>query len=90
MGLTVLIVTARSQKWRNHTAMWLALNDVPSDAMFMRKNGDNRKDVLVKRDMLDSISKRFDVVMAVDDNPNVLALWQDNGITTVEVPGWQH
>jgi len=90
IGLTVLIVTARSTKWRNHTAMWLALNDVPSDAMFMRKNGDTRKDVLVKTDILNAIRTRFEVVMAVDDNPSILQLWQDNNITTVEVPGWQH
>ena len=90
MGLAVLVVTARSTKWRNHTAMWLALNDVPSDALFMRKNGDTRKDVLVKTDILNAIRIRFEIVMAVDDNPSIIELWRSNNITTVEVPGWQH
>ena len=42
LGYAIIIVTARSQMWRGQTAMWLAINGVPSDAMFMRKNGDHK------------------------------------------------
>ncbi len=51
-GHAVLVVTARRAQWRNHTAMWLALNDVPSDSLFMRAQDDHRRDVEVKRDIL--------------------------------------
>lgn len=87
-GHAVIVVTARSTQWRNHTAMWLALNGIPSDAMFMRKQGDHRKDVLVKADILARIRTQYEVVHAVDDNPSIIALWKSEGIPTTRVPGW--
>jgi phosphoserine phosphatase len=89
LGHDVVIVTARSQMWARHTAMWLALNGVPSSAMFMRANGDHRADVLVKADILEAISHTWDVVHAVDDNPSIIALWQSKGIPVTVVEGWE-
>ena len=88
-GKKVVIVTARKAKYRNHTAMWLAQNDVPSDAMYMRHDKDGRPDYEVKKDILGRMSQSFDVVHAVDDNPNVRKWWHENGISTTRVPGWE-
>jgi phosphoglycolate phosphatase-like HAD superfamily hydrolase len=88
-GHAVLIVTARRAMWRNHTAMWLALNGIPSDAMYMRANHDGRADVAVKRGILERIRQTYDVVHAVDDNPKVIALWEAEGIPVTIIPGWQ-
>lgn len=87
-GLAVLIVTARKAKFRNHTAMWLALNGVPSDAMLMRADHDNRKDVEVKRNILQRIRRTWKPVHAWDDNPSIIALWKEEGIPCTIVPGW--
>lgn len=88
-GQAVLIVTARRAMWRHHTAWFLAMHGIPSDAMFMRGNEDHRKDVEVKRDILAQIRQTWTPVLAVDDNPNVLALWDAEGIPTVVIPGWE-
>lgn len=88
-GLAVVVVTARRAMWRNHTAMWLALNDVPSEAMYMRANHDGRPDYEVKKDILRRVRASFHVVGAVDDNPNVIRLWHEEGIPTIQVPGWE-
>jgi phosphoglycolate phosphatase-like HAD superfamily hydrolase len=88
LGNAVLVVTARRARYRNHTAMWLALNGVPSDRLYMRGDKDNRPDYLVKKDILDRIRTEFHVIHAVDDNPSVIALWQENGISTTVVEGW--
>lgn len=87
-GHDILIVTARMAKWRNHTAMWLAMHGVPSHALFMRGDDDHRKDYLVKKDILDKINQTWNVVHAVDDNPAVIQLWEDNGIPTTIIEGW--
>jgi hypothetical protein len=87
-GRAVLVVTARSTLFRNHTAFWLAMHQVPSDRMFMRREGDQRADVLVKQDIYRSIALRWNVVRAHDDNPNVVALWEHFGIPVNVVPGW--
>lgn len=88
-GIDVVIVTARTHRWRHHTAWFLAMHDVPSVAMFMRHDGDQRPDVDVKRDILARIRQTWNVVAAVDDNPNVTALWISEGIPTHIVPGWE-
>lgn len=88
-GHDVIVVTARKAKYRNHTATWLGLHEVPSDAMYMRSDKDNRPDAEVKQDILNRVSRSWDVVHAVDDNPNVLKVWEKNGIRTTRVPGWQ-
>lgn len=87
-GDAVLIVTARSTRYRNSTAFWLAMHGIPSDAMYMRRDGDYRVDVEVKRDMLARIRQSWNVVHAYDDNPSIIELWESEGIPTTRVPGW--
>lgn len=88
--IAVLIVTARKHKWRNHTAWALALNDIPSDGLWMRGNNDNRPDYEVKKDILRQIRGHgYNVIHAFDDNPAVIQLWKEEGIPTTIVPGWE-
>ena len=89
LGNAVIIVTARKQKWARHTAMWLAMHGIPSDAMFMRANNDHRKDYLVKKDILDAIRCTWNVIHAVDDNPSIVRLWEEENIPCTVVPGWE-
>lgn len=88
-GMQVLVVTARKARYRNPTAFWLALHDVPSHALFMRADHDNRPDYEVKADILNQIrAGGWIPVLAFDDNPNVVKLWEENNIPTIIVPGW--
>jgi len=89
LGNANIIVTARGQMWARHTAFWLAMHNIPSDAMFMRKQGDSRPDTEVKKDILDAIRCSWNVIHAVDDNPAVIALWQSEGIPVTVIPGWE-
>jgi hypothetical protein len=61
---------------------------VPFDGPFHRPDGDFRPDVQVKRDIFKYLSRHYDIRGAVDDNPNVIALWNEIGIPTEVVPGW--
>ena len=45
-------------------------------------------DYEAKKDMLDNIIKLWDVVHAVDDNPNVIRPWEDHGIPTTKIGTW--
>jgi hypothetical protein len=88
-GIAPLIVTARQALYRNVTAFWLAMHDVPSEALYMRATGDTRPDYEVKKDILARIRIRYDVIEAWDDNPNVIQLWREENIPTILVPGWE-
>lgn len=87
-GHHVLVVTSRMEKWRGLTSLWLAQNSITSHGLFMRPNSDLRPDYEVKKDILDKINTHWDVLHAVDDNPNVIRLWEDNGITTTKIGNW--
>jgi hypothetical protein len=87
-GYSVIIVTSRKEKYRGLTSMWLAKNNITSHALFMRANDDNRPDYEAKKDMLDKITHLWDVTHAVDDNPNVIRLWEDNNIVTTKIGNW--
>lgn len=88
LGNAILIVTARRAMYRHHTAWWLALNGVPSDALYMRGDKDGREDYLVKRDILAAIRTSWNPIHAIDDNPSVIALWESEGIPTTIVEGF--
>lgn len=89
MGIRVLQVTARSERYRPHTSWWLADKAVPSDGLFMRANRDFRPDYAVKRDMLNRLLHSYDIRKAFDDNPSIVDLWAEFDIPCVVVPGWE-
>jgi len=87
-GRAVLVFTAREALHRNVTAMWLALHQVPSDAMWMRGIGDGRPDVVVKAEMLAWAQTMYWPVAAWEDQPSIADLWRDVGLDVTGVPGW--
>ena len=88
LGNANLVVTARRAMYRHQTAWFLALHGVPSDRLYMRGDKDGRPDYEVKKDILARIQREFNVIHAVDDNPAVIQLWQENGIPTTIVEGF--
>ncbi len=88
MGFRVVQVTARQEKYRASTSWWIADNLIPSDALYMRANGDFRPDYQVKKEILDRILKVYDIQKAFDDNPSIVQLWSEYKIPCVVVPGW--
>jgi len=84
----VLVVTARSDKYRGLTSYWLAKHGITHHALYMRPDGDYRPDYEIKKDILDKINKCWTVEYAVDDNPNIINLWQENNILTIKIGGW--
>jgi uncharacterized HAD superfamily protein len=87
-GLVPLLVTARMAKYRQVTQRWLERHEIPINHIWMRSNGDFRKDAVVKREILKKIRLQYDPVEATDDNPAVIEVWENEGLVTHIVPGW--
>jgi FMN phosphatase YigB (HAD superfamily) len=88
-GRAVLIVTARVARHMYTTLLWLHENDIEHDDLWMRRDGDYRPDYIVKAEILADIRRQgYNPVHAWDDNPNVIRLWEENGIPTTIVAGW--
>lgn len=88
-GHAILIVTARSEKYRPHTSWWLADNYIPHVDLHMRDSWDSRPDYEVKKDILSTLRRKWDIVHAIDDNPSVITLWREEGIPVTVIPGWE-
>ena len=54
----------------------------------MRADKDYRPDYEVKLDILNQIQLFWDVEHAVDDNPKIIKLWEQNGISTTKIGDW--
>lgn len=90
-GRMVVVVTARMYRWEGLTRTWLNKHlTVPFVGPFMRGDNDFRPDVEVKRDIHAILvgDHGYRIVAAIDDNPAIVALWNELGIPTTVVPGW--
>jgi predicted kinase len=85
-GLAVLITTARGAEYSEVSQRWLDENDIPYDNYYCRPQGDFRPDYEVKKDMYDQISKYYDLVHQVDDNPQAVQAWEEKGVLVTKVP----
>jgi hypothetical protein len=84
-GFIVIILTGRSDEAREITEKWLGQNGASHyDLLIMRSASDNRKDTVIKEEVLRKIGIER-IVAAWDDSPTVIAHFRSLGITTYQV-----
>nr|DAG39715.1 MAG TPA: hypothetical protein [Caudoviricetes sp.] len=83
-GFAVVILTGRSDEVMEDTSKWLSESGVKYDALIMRRKEDNRKDTIIKEEVLRAIGLE-NIVCAFDDSPNVVKHFRSLGITTYQV-----
>jgi hypothetical protein len=89
-GDVVVVVTARMERHYSVTRAWLDEHmPVPFDGPIMREDGLRYSDVVIKRRIHSYLSRNYRIVGACDDNPAIIALWQELGIPVEIVPGWK-
>jgi hypothetical protein len=82
----VFVVSGRFDTYEEQTRRWLWKHDIPYDWLFMRKEGDQRPDTVIKQEIYDNlINPHFEVVKVVDDRPKVIRMWQSLGLAVVDV-----
>lgn len=87
-GLKTVVVTARQHKYRDLTEGWFAKHEIDYDAIYLRADNDFRPDYEVKQGILADVRESYNPIHAIDDNPNVLRLWCDEGVAMTRVPGY--
>jgi predicted kinase len=87
--IQVILVSGRTDKFLEQTHEWLRRKNVPYDRLYMRKDGDVRKDNIVKKEIYDShIKDKFNVQFVLDDRNQVVDFWRSLGIPCFQVaPG---
>ena len=87
-GYTILIVSGRegTEVCRQKTLAWLDKHKVPYYDLMMRKEGDHRRDSIVKKEIYDTLIKdKFDVEFVLDDRQQVVDMWRRLGLTCYQV-----
>lgn len=92
-GNIIVVGTARAAMHYDVSKGWLddyLLPICPYDGPIMvRKDGDRRSDVVIKRTMYQYLSLHYDIVAAADDRPEICDLWRELCVPEIEVvPGW--
>lgn len=78
--IKVLFVSGRDSVCREGTEWWLNHFWGHGFELFMRPQGDKRKDSIVKREIYDQhIAGKYNVVAIFDDRPQVIRMWQSLG-----------
>lgn len=85
----LIIVSGRNDKFRDSTKEWLKKNSITYSALHMRKDGDDRKDSIVKTEIYENeIKGKYNINYVLDDRDQVVEMWRSKGLPCLQVaPG---
>lgn len=82
----ILLMSGRDESCREETKEWLDYHNILYNELHMRKEGDFRKDNIIKEELYRSrIEPVYNVLFVIDDRLQVLDMWNKLGIFTVNV-----
>jgi phosphoglycolate phosphatase-like HAD superfamily hydrolase len=76
----MIIVSGRSDDYKEQTIKWLTDNEIFYDEIYMRKYKDHRDDAVVKGEIADEIEKTHRILGVFDDRQRVVNMWVQRGI----------
>jgi phosphoglycolate phosphatase-like HAD superfamily hydrolase len=76
-----IVLSGRPDNFRVLTETWFAWNEIPFSRIEMRGAKDNRRDDVVKQEILDKLlAEGKEIAFVVDDRQQVVDMWRANGI----------
>lgn len=78
----IIFMSGRDSVCRKETEEWLKKNGFVYKELFMRAEGDNRKDSIVKKELYENnILGKYNVIGVIDDREQVVSVWRSLGLT---------
>lgn len=74
-----------TNQYKISTEIWLKQNDIHYDLLKMRLHKDHRPDYLIKDEMIRSIAKEYNIVLAIDDRQQVVDMYRLHGLEVFQV-----
>jgi len=82
----LILMTGREERFRELTRQWLSQQVLPYKKLLMRKDGDTRKDAIVKRELYaENVLGQYNVRMVFDDRNQMVDLWRSLGLPCLQV-----
>jgi hypothetical protein len=86
-GIAIVLCSGRTERHRPETVRWLKQQGVKYHKLLLRRDGDHRSDVVVKRDMLAGLDKSK-ILFVVEDRRRVVEMWRSEGLVCLQcAPG---
>lgn len=86
VGATIILVSGRDAVCRKETMEWLAKYGVRFTHLFMRHQGDMRKDFVVKEEIFNKhIRYNYAVMFVLDDRNQTVNYWRSEGLKCLQV-----
>lgn len=84
-GLVVILLTCRQEAHRSVTKEWLRVNGIGYDHLIMW-DPDSHGYYEHKAQAFDSIAKRWDVRLVIEDSATHAQMFRDRGVPVIQVP----
>ena len=86
MGRKIIVVSGRDGSCKDITLEWLKFYGVFPDEVFMRPEGDFRKDTIIKKEIYkNNIEGKYNILSVYDDRLSVCEMWHDLGLFVMNV-----
>lgn len=83
---TLILVSGRDESCRQITEDWLDKNGIVYDELHMRKEGDMRKDTIIKKEIYDNcIRGKYNIRFVLDDRNQIVDMWRSLGLKCLQV-----
>ena len=86
-GYKIIMLSGRDSVCRPETTNWLNFHDIPFNELWMRAEGDMRKDSTVKMELFyNNIHNRINPLFVLDDRDQVVKMWREEiGLKCLQV-----
>ena len=80
----VIVATGRDTTQAEVTKQWLSKQGINVDEFYFRTNKDYRKGVEVKKEQINAILEKYDIVAIFDDCEPIVNMYRDMGLTVLQ------
>ena len=80
----VVVATGRDTTQAEVTKQWLSKQGINVDEFYFRTNKDFRKGVVVKKEQIEAILEKYDIVAIFDDCEPIVDMYREMGLTVLQ------
>jgi hypothetical protein len=80
----IIVCTGRSQAQKEVTVKWLAKYDIFPKDFYMRTDGDYRKGVEVKTELINQILEKYNIISIFEDCEPIVQKFREMGLTVLQ------
>ena len=86
--LKIVFISGRPENYKEKTENWLKKHvGLKKYELLMRPNKNFNDVVEIKRNLLNSIRYKYEILFALEDNEALATMWEEENIPCIKIPG---